>query len=162
MSEKRIKDLLIYYISERVIIFPIDEYIPTIAKHIVDDLNDWDLIKDNSLIPFTNKNFKYFLNKELDNILKTIIMIFRDLKVKIYIVYNNKELDNEYSNIFKNYKDFGNIIKKYLKNKTKYFKEINNNSLFKNTKGTYKTLKVGEPTGEDLEFFLRKTKNKGK
>lgn len=158
MSEKKIKDLLIYYISERIIIFPIDDYIPTILNHIISNLNDWDLIKEDKPLSFKDKNFKYFLNKELDNILETIIIIFKDLKVKIYTVYNNSELPEEYSKIFENYKSFNKVIKNILNKKTKYFKYINNNSLFKNTKGVYKNIKVGEPTGDDLEFFLKNKK----
>lgn len=155
MSEKtKIKDFLIYYIAQRVIIFPIDEYLPIIANNIIRDFQEWDLL-DNKIITQKEKYFKFFLNKELDKLLETFIIIFKDLNIKIFTIYRNSSLSSEYSVYFKNTEDFGKNINKILKKKTKYFKNIKNNSLFMNTEGYYKNIKVGVPTGEDLDFFAR-------
>jgi hypothetical protein len=155
MSEKtRIKDFLIYYISQRVIIFPIDEYLPIIANNIIRDFEEWDLLNGKTITQ-KEKYFKFFLNKELDKLLETFIIIFRDLNIKIFTIYRNSSLSSEYSQYFTNIEEFGNNIKKILKKKTKYYKEIKNDSLFMNTEGYYKNIRVGIPTGEDLDFFAK-------
>ncbi len=70
MSEKsKIKDFLIYYISQRVIIFPINEYLPIITKNIIRDFDEWDLLKD-KLITQKEKYFKFFLEKELKELME--------------------------------------------------------------------------------------------
>ncbi len=158
MSEKtRIKDFLIYYISQRVIIFPIDEYLPIIANNIIRDFEEWDLLNGKTITQ-KEKYFKFFLNKELDKLLETFIIIFRDLNIKIFTIYRNSSLSSEYSQYFMNIEEFGNNIKKILKKKTKYYKEIKNDSLFMNTEGYYKNIRVGIPTGEDLDFFAKNFK----
>jgi hypothetical protein len=155
MSEKtRIKDFLIYYISQRVIIFPIDEYLPIIANNIIRDFEEWDLLNGKTITQ-KEKYFKFFLNKELDKLLETFIIIFRDLNIKIFTIYRNSSLSSEYSQYFMNIEEFGNNIKKILKKRTKYYKEIKNDSLFMNTEGYYKNIRVGIPTGEDLDFFAK-------
>jgi hypothetical protein len=154
MSEKtKIKDFLVYYISERIIIFPIYQYLPILADTIIKDLEDWDLTKDGKLISYREKYFKYFLEKELDKILETIKLLFKDLKVKIYTIHKDSELPEYYSQYFEYPNKFSNIVNKIIKKKTKYFREIKNEELFTNTEGVYKTIKVGVPTGDDLEFF---------
>lgn len=155
MSEKtKIKDFLIYYISQRVIIFPIDEYLPIIANNIIRDFEEWDLLNGKTITQ-KEKYFKFFLNKELDKLIETFIIIFRDLNIKIFTIYRNSSLSSEYSQYFTNIEEFGNNIKKILKKKTKYYKEIKNDSLFMNTEGYYKNIRVGIPTGEDLDFFAK-------
>jgi hypothetical protein len=159
MSErKKIKDFLIFYIPERVIIFPIHDYLPILANNIIRDLNDWELIKEGKLLTQKEKYFKYFLEKELDKILQGFIILFRDLNVKIYTIYKDSELPNEYLEYFTNINDFGKIVKNIIKKKTKYFKEIKNPNLFKQTEGLYKEIKIGKPTGEDIEFFIKHLK----
>ena len=155
MSEKtKIKDFLIYYISQRVIVFPLDEYLPILANNIIRDFEEWDLL-DGKLITQKEKYFKYFLEKELDILLNLFIIIFKDLNIKILTIYKDTKLSSEYSKYFINKDEFGNNIKKlYKKKKTKYFISIKeNNTLFQKTEGTYKGLKVGIPNGDDLEFF---------
>jgi hypothetical protein len=73
----KIKDFLIYYISQRVIIFPIYEYLPIIANNIIRDFEEWDLLKDKKITQ-KEKYFKFFLEKELDKLLETFIIIFKD------------------------------------------------------------------------------------
>jgi hypothetical protein len=160
MSEKtKIKDFLIYYISERIIIFPIYEYLPILANTIIRDFQEWDLLEDKKITQ-KEKYFKYFLEKELDKILETFIILFKDLNIKIITIYKEVLLNSEYSEFFINPERFSNIVKYKIKKKTKYFREIKNDSLFLNTEGYYKNIKVGIPSGEDLEFFLKLNKLK--
>ena len=156
MSEKtKIKDYLIYYISQRIIIFPIYEYLPIIANTIIRDFDEWGLL-DKKLITQKEKYFKFFLEKELDKLLETFIILFKDLNIKIITVYKEYYLSSEYCKYFINPNEFGNNVKNTIKKKkTKYFREINNDSLFLNTEGYYKNIRVGIPTGEDIEFFHR-------
>ncbi|NBO22907.1 hypothetical protein EBU94_06185, partial [bacterium] len=64
-------------------------------------------------------------------------------------------LPSEYKQYFKEPDKFCKNVKKILKNKTKYFKDIKDNSLSLKYKGYYKNIKLGDPTGEDLEFLLK-------
>jgi hypothetical protein len=154
MSEKtKIKDFLIYYIPQRVIIFPIYQYIPILADTIIKDLEDWDLIKEGKLISYKEKYFKFFLEKELDKIISTNIILFKDLKVKIYNIGKDIELPEYYSQYFQYPNNFSNIVNNTINKKTKYFRKIKEDSLFSTTEGFYKNIKVGVPNGEDLEFF---------
>ena len=109
LEKTKIKDFLIYYISQRIIIFPIYEYLPILAN---------------------------------------------------ITVYKETLLNSEYSEYFLNYETFSNIVKYKIKKKTKYFKEIKNDSLFLNTEGYYKNIRVGVPSGEDIEFFHKLNKLK--
>ena len=92
MSEKtKIKDFLIYYISQRVIVFPLDEYLPLLANNIIRDFEEWDLL-EGKLITQKEKYFKYFLEKELDILLNLFIIIFKDLNIKILNLLNIGEV----------------------------------------------------------------------
>lgn len=155
MSTKpKINDFLIYFISERVIIFPIYEYLPNLANNIIRDFEEWDLL-NNKKITQKEEYFKYFLNKELDKILNAFIIIFKDLNIKIFTIYKDTSLSSEYLEYFKEPNKFGNIVKNTIKKKTKYFKEIKDENLFLKTEGFYKNIKVGIPGGEELEFFAK-------
>jgi hypothetical protein len=153
MSEK-IKDFLIYYNSQRVILFPIYEYITILANNIIKDFDDWGLL-ENKLITQKEKYFKFFLEKEVDKILESIIIIFKDLDIKIFSIYKDIKLPSEYSKYFKESDKFCKSIKKVLKNKTKYFIDIKDHSLSFKSKGYYKNIRLGDPTGEDLEFLMK-------
>jgi hypothetical protein len=153
LEKPKIKDFLIYYIPQRVIIFPIYRYLPILADIIIKDLEDWDLIKDGKLISYKEKYFKFFLEKELDKILDTNIILFKDLNLKIYNIGKDIELPEYYSQYFQYPNNFSNIVNNTIKKKTKYFRQIKDDSLFTNTEGFYKNIKVGTPNGEDLEFF---------
>jgi hypothetical protein len=154
IEKKKIKDFLIYYIAQRVIVFPLDDYLPILADNIIRSFMEWDLL-DNKLITQREKYFKYFLEKELDTLLNLFIIIFKDLNVKIFTIYKNNTLSSEYSEYFIDPINFGNIVKKVYKKKTKYYKELKNNDLFLSTEGSFKGLRVGVPTGDDLEFFSK-------
>lgn len=153
LEKTKIKDFLIYYIPQRIIIFPIYQYIPILANTIIKDLEDWGLIKEGKLISYKEKYFKFFLEKELDKIISTNIILFKDLKVKIYNIGKDIELPEYYSQYFQYPNNFSNIVNNTINKKTKYFRKIKEDCFFSKTEGVYKNIKVGVPTGEDLEFF---------
>ena len=157
MSEKsNIKDFLVYYISERIIVFPIYEYLPIIANTIIRDFREWDLLDNGKKITQREKYFTYFLEKELQKILDTFVLLFQDLNVKIITVYTETSLPDEYSEFFEDKAKFSNSVKKLLKKKKmKYFRETKTSSLFKTTEGTFKNIKIGVPSGEDKEFLTK-------
>lgn len=155
MIPLKIKKYLVYYIHQRVIIFPIHEYQEILVGQIVKNFIEWDLL-DTKLITCREKYFKYFLEKELDSILDTFRFIFSDLNVKILTVYNNKELSEESKGWFEDSSKFNKTLVKILKQKTKYIKILNkDNLLFINTEGEYKGIKIGIPTGGEIEFLQK-------
>lgn len=155
----KIKQLLIFYLDYRVIVFPVHEYLPHLADNIIKQFKDWELdaaVDENKRITQKEKYFKYFLEKEIDSILDVFKIMFKDVNVKILTVYKEKHLHKDYQIWFEDYVKFSNNVKKIFKKKTKYFKEIKNDKLlFNNYKGKFKDLKCGEPTGEEIEFLQK-------
>ena len=141
---------------QRVIIFPVHEYQEILVNQIIKNFIEWELL-DNKLITCKEKYFKYFLEKEIDSILDTFRFIFSDLNVKILTVYNNRELSEDSRHWFEEPSKFNKSLIKILKQKTKYFKNVNkDNLLFINAEGEYKGIKIGNPSGAEIEF-LQKT-----
>jgi len=156
MENRRIKDYLVYYLHQRVIIFPINEYQEVLIDNIIKNFLEWGLL-DNKVISCKEKYFKYFLEKEIDSILDSFRMMFSDLNVKILTVYKNVEVSDPYKHWFEDNTRFSKALITTLKKKTKYFKEIKkDNLLFINTEGKFRGIKIGIPTGEETEF-LQKT-----
>lgn len=156
--EIKIKQLLIFYLNYRIIVFPVHEYLPHIADNIIKQFKDWELegIKEDKRITQKEKYFKYFLEKEIESILDVFKIMFKDLNVKILTIYKEKHLHKDYQIWFEDYTKFSDNVKKVFKKKTKYFKEIKNDKLlFTNYKGEFKSLKCGEPTGEETEFLQK-------
>jgi hypothetical protein len=140
---------------QRVIVFPIHEYQEILVNKIVKNFLEWDLL-NGKLITCKEKYFKYFLEKEIDSILDSFRFIFSDLNVKILTVYNNKELSDDSKHWFEDYTKFNKILIKNLKQKTKYFKTVNkDNLLFINAEGEYKGIKIGNPSGAEIEFLQK-------
>jgi hypothetical protein len=141
---------------QRVIIFPVHEYQEILVNQIIKNFIEWELL-DTKLITCKEKYFKYFLEKEIDSILDTFRFIFSDLNVKILTVYNNRELSEDSRHWFEDPSKFNKSLIKILKQKTKYFKNVNkDNLLFINAEGEYKGIKIGNPSGAEIEF-LQKT-----
>jgi hypothetical protein len=156
MTPLKIKKYLVYYMHQRVIIFPVHEYQEILVNQIIKNFIEWELL-DNKLITCKEKYFKYFLEKEIDSILDTFRFIFSDLNVKILTVYNNRELSEDSRHWFEEPSKFNKSLIKILKQKTKYFKNVNkDNLLFINAEGEYKGIKIGNPSGAEIEF-LQKT-----
>jgi hypothetical protein len=106
LEKSKIKEHLLIYLNQRVIIFKIDEYLSHIADNIIRDMDEWGLI-GNKKITQREKYFKFFLEKELDKILESFIILFRDLNIKIYTIYKNNTLSIEYSEYFEDINKFG-------------------------------------------------------
>lgn len=156
MTPLKIKKYLVYYMHQRVIIFPVQEYQEILVNQIIKNFIEWELL-DTKLITCKEKYFKYFLEKEIDSILDTFRFIFSDLNVKILTVYNNRELSEDSRHWFEDPSKFNKSLIKILKQKTKYFKNVNkDNLLFINAEGEYKGIKIGNPSGAEIEF-LQKT-----
>jgi hypothetical protein len=154
MPETKIKDYLRYYITQGVIIFPIHLYQEELVSNIVKSFDEWGLL-EHKKISCREKYFKYFLNAEIDHLLNTFRMLYSNVNVKVLTVYKNKKI-KIYTDIFIDVNRFNQCLIKTLKTKTKYFKEIkNDNLLFINTEGNYKGLKIGKPSGEEIEFIQK-------
>ena len=153
MQPLKIKEYLVYYPEQRVIVFPMHEYQETIVSNIVKQYLDWDLLNF-KMITCKEKYFQYFLEKEVDSVLDTFRIMFSDLNVKIITVYSNRELSDNTKQFFEEPARFNKKLLTFLKEKTKYFKPLRkNNLLFINTEGTFKDLKIGKPSGEEIEFL---------
>ena len=151
----KIKQLLIFYLKYRVIVFPVHLYLPHIADNVIKQFKDWELA-DDKLITQREKYFKYFLEKEIDAILDVFKIMFKNLNVKILTVYKETHIHRDYQIWFEDYTKFSTNVKKTFKKKTKYFKEIKSNKLlFTNYKGEFKNIKCGDPTGEEDEFLQK-------
>jgi hypothetical protein len=152
----KIKDSLIIYLPQRIILFPLHLYINNLITRVLNRLYDWefDICKK---ITGKEKYFKFFLEKEILDILLEIKTIFKNLNVKVFTFFketNNLNLEYFESNslIYKI------IIKIFKKVCGKYFiYKIPRNLNFNPGNKIYKNLKCGEPTGEELEFLAKLT-----
>lgn len=151
--EIKIKNFLIYYLNYRLIVFPIHEYFPFLADAVIKQFNHWELL-ENCKITQKEKYFKYFLEKEIDFIIDFIKTVFKNLNIRILIVYKETPLDKKYGAWFEDTFKFSRNVKNIVKKKTKYFKEIKkDNLLFINYKGEFKGFKCGDPSGEEIDFL---------
>ena len=155
MFSEKIKDYLIFFPKERVILFSLHDYIHIIANNLISDYDNWGLL-DNKLITQKEKYFLFFLEKNIDKIIESFIILFRDLNIKIYTIYKKEYLiDDKYYKFFKDKDTFYKKVLKIFKKKTKYIREVNNNCLVSKFEGIYKNIKIGIPSGEGLEFLLK-------
>ena len=154
MNSEKIKDYLIFFPKERVILFPIHEYFPIIANTIIEDYDEWGLL-ENKIITQREKYFNFFLEKKLDKILESFIILFRDLNIKIYTVYNkNYKIFPIHKKYIENIDNLYNNLIKKLRKKTKYIKKIEESCSFNNFEGCFRGIKIGIPSGENIEFLL--------
>lgn len=150
----KIKDTLILYLQHRVIIFPLHLYINVLLNNVFSKIDEWGLLKESKKISGREKFFKFFLEKEIENILSTFQLLFKKLNIKIITVFKNQDFQIDYINFIKDKKELINIINKIFSKKTKYFiKKIPENLLIEPSNFSYKDLKVGLICGEIEEFF---------
>ena len=150
----KIKDTLILYLQHRVIIFPLHLYINTLLNNVFSKIDEWGLLKESKKISGREKFFKFFLEKEIESILSTFLLLFKKLNIKIITVFKNQDFQIDYLNFIKDKKELINIINKIFSKKTKYFiKKIPENLLIESSNFSYKDLKVGVISGEIEEFF---------
>lgn len=154
MNSEKIKDFLIYFPQKGIILFPIHEYIPIIANTIINDYDEWGLL-ENKVISQKEKYFKFFLEKKLDKLLESFIILFRDLNIKIYTVYNkNYKVLPIHTKIIPDIDKFYNTIIKTIRKKTKYISKVDENCDLSSHEGSYRGIKIGISSGENLEFLL--------
>jgi hypothetical protein len=152
----KIKDSLVLYLPQRIIIFPLHLYLNVLMSRVLNRLHEWDLIKDKK-ISGKEKYFNFFLEKEILDILLEIKLVYKNLNLKVFIFLK----DSNFSETNLLYIDSKNqilkkIILKFKKICGKYFiYNPNINFNFIQTEKTFKNLKCGEPTGEELEFLIK-------
>jgi hypothetical protein len=152
----KLKDSLVVYLPQRIIIFPLHLYINTLVTKVLNSLYDWDIGKTKK---FSGKEtiFNFFLEKEILNIFQEIKIVYKDLNLKVYTVYREASLTEENLNYLKPENFVCNsAIKKFKKICGKYFiKNLPNNLKFNSSKKSYKNILCGDPTGEELEFLTK-------
>jgi len=154
----KIKDSLVVYLPQRIIMFPLHLYINSLITRVLNRLYEWD-IHTSKKISGKEKYFNHFLEKEILDILSEIKIVYKDLNLKIFTFYikcNISETNQEFLSLD------NCVIKKVLKtfNKVcgKYFiKNIPKNIYFKPSEKSFKNIKCGVLTGEELEFLVKLT-----
>lgn len=151
----RIKESLVVYLEQRVIVLPLHLYYNTLLTRVIDRLSDWNLL--NKKITGKEKYFKFFVEKEIQDIILEIKIVYKELNLKILTVY--KEFtDFKYHTEFFEEKNFisENICKICKKLFKKYFKILNSKNLnFNPSNKKFKGLNCGDPTGEEIEFLTK-------
>ena len=79
----RIKDVLVVYLQQRIIVFPLHFYFNTLMTRVLDRLSEWNLLS-NKKQKFTGKEkyFKFFVEKEINDILLEIKIVYNNLNLK--------------------------------------------------------------------------------
>lgn len=155
----RLKDILVVYLSQRIVVFPLHLYINTLLTRVLDRLFEWNLLK-NKKIKGKEKYFKFFVEKEINDILLEIKIVYKNLNIKIFTIYKKNYINNISINHIEYIEDLNQsincIINQFKKICKKYFTEkIPENLNFNPSNKIYKGLKCGEPTGEEIEFLSR-------
>ena len=153
----KIKDSLVVYLPQRIIVFSLHNYFNTLITRILNKLYEWEVHPSKK---FTGREyyFKFFAEKEILDILLEIKTVYKDLNIKIFTFYKTTEISNvnlEYLNPENNVtKTIVSIFKKVCK---KYFcGPLPENLNFKGSSTRkYKNISCGEPTGEECEFLIK-------
>lgn len=155
----RVREILIVYLTERIIVFPLHLYFNTFINKILIKLKEWELL-NNKKITGKEKYFKFFVEKEINDILLEIKIVYKDLNIKIFTIYNENYTEQnkiDYSSYFLD----ENLIKKYIcssfkKTCKKYFsKNIPKELNFKPTDKLFKGFKCGVASGAEIEFLSK-------
>ena len=150
-----VKESLIVFLPQRVIIFPFYKFGNQFLYKIFKNLQEWDLLKDKK-ITGKEKFFKYFVEKEILSIINDITIIYKQLNIKIFTLQRNFIIDNNLINLIED-KDIllKNINKIFLKLMgKKYFHKISDNLNFNTSSILYKNLHCANSTGEEVEFVI--------
>lgn len=152
----RIKDILVVYLPQRIIVFPFHLYIDSFIYRILNRMNEWNLINDKK-ITGKEKYFKFFVEKEIIDILLEIKIVYKNLNIKIFTIYKDLKKDLECKDLLEDQKYIINFIcKQFKKICKKYFSDkISSNLNFIPSTTTFKNLKCGDPTGEEIEFLTK-------
>lgn len=152
----RIKDILVVYLPQRIIVFPFHLYIETFLNKIINQMDEWSLLT-NKKITGKEKYFKFFVEKEINDILLEIKIVYKSLNLKIFSIYKNSEVNLNCKEFIENEnlvlqticKQFKKICKKYFSDK------IPSNLNFNPSSSLFKNLKCGNPSGEEIEFLTK-------
>jgi hypothetical protein len=156
----KIKESLILYLPQRIIIFPLHLYLNVLISRILNRMHEWDLIKDKK-ISGKEKYFNFFAEKEILDILSEIKSLYKNLNLKIYTFFKETNISSINSEFLK---EENLVIKKISLHFKKicgkyYIEKIPSNLNFNQTKNLFKNLKCGDPTGEELEFLIKLNKD---
>lgn len=152
----KIKDLLVVYLHQRIIIFPLHLCINQIVNEIFKKIDDWNLLREKKLISGKEKYFKFFLEKEILDILNSFDIFLKKLNVKIITVYkDNCKIKLDFAPFIKDEKKIiKSIVKGFAKNTKHFFDKVPDKITFEQTNFSYKDLKVGCQNGETEEFLF--------
>ena len=151
-----VRESLIVFLPQRVIIFPFYKFGNEFLFRIFKDLQEWDLLK-NKKITGKEKYFKYFVEKEISSIINDITIIFKQLNIKIFTLQKDFIIDSNLLNLIED-KDslIKHINKIFLKLMgKKYFHKISTNLNFNPSSIMYKNLHCANSTGEEVEFVIK-------
>jgi len=154
-----IKDHLVVHLPQRIIIFPFHNYLDSFLTRIVNKYTEWDLLK-NKKITGREKYFKFFVEKEISDIIFDIRIVYQNYNIKILTVSKNYTIPDIFDNYIDN-KEFviKSIYKIFKKNCNTYFYDNIPDIFNFNTSGRfYKGLKCVDLTGEETEFIIKITK----
>jgi hypothetical protein len=119
-------------------------------------MGEWNLL-DNKKITGKEKYFKFFVEKEINDILLEIKIVYKNLNIKIFTIYKETNINLDSSELIEDQnliikiicKQFKKICKKYFSDK------ISSNLNFLSSNSTFKNLKCGNPSGEEIEFLTK-------
>lgn len=150
----KIKEILIVSLEQRIIILPLHLYLNSLLSRVLDRMGEWNLL--NKKITGKEKYFKYFVEKEILDLILEIKIVYKELNLKILtilkkvIIQKNLEYFEENNSIIDT---ITSISKKLFK---KYFKKIDSENLnFLPSDKKFKGLNCGQFTGEEIEFLTK-------
>lgn len=153
----KIKDSLVVYLPQRIIVFSLHNYFNTLVARILNKMYDWN-IHCTKKISGKEFYFKFFAEKEISDILLEIKTVYKDLNIKIFTFFRETEISDINQEYLKPensvIKTIVNIFKKLCK---KYFcNKVPTNLQFKGSSSKkYKNISCGEPTGDESEFLIK-------
>lgn len=155
-----VRDSLLVYLPQRVIIFPFYDYGNIFLTKVFLEMEKWDLLK-NKKISGKEKFFKYFVEKEFSSIIKDITIIFKQLNFKIFTIYKDFNIHPNLLMYIKENNSILNSIFNIFKNLLgkKYLIKINHELKFFSEGKLFKGLKCGISSGEEVEFLIKILKN---
>ena len=152
----KIKDSLVVYLPQRIIIFSLHDYLNILISRILNRMHEWE-IQLSKKITGREFYFKFFAEKEILDVLLEIKTVYKDLNIKIFTFFKTTEISDlnlEYLNPQNSVlKTIISLFKKVCK---KYFcNNIPEDLKFKKSTRKYKNIPCGEPTGEECEFLIK-------
>ena len=147
----KINNSIIHYYSHNIIIFKLDDYFSHLFNKIILRFAEWDLLKKK--INLNSKQFKFFAELELQNLIETVKVLYNKENIKIYMVSSPFKFQEKlYDGWIDDFEVFKKKILNFLKKKTKYLIILNKDIRFENF--VFKNnINYGIPTGEEIEFL---------